>query len=75
MTEKNLQPPNFLTTSLSYWNTQKQEALTILSLYFGNPLAVADHPNHMAVIKEWTLKLAEADDAIATLQKYFQQSS
>ena len=73
MTEQNLQAPNFLTTSLSYWNTQKQEALTILSLYLGNPLAVADHPDHMAVIKEWTLKLAEADDAIEVLKKYFQQ--
>tara|TARA_Y100000310_G_scaffold206673_1_gene207107 strand:+ start:532 stop:795 length:264 start_codon:yes stop_codon:yes gene_type:complete len=55
----------------SYYNSQKHEALGVLKLYITNPLAVSDHSNFLEDMKEATRKLAEADEALKTLNNYF----
>jgi hypothetical protein len=55
----------------SHYDSQQKEALAVLSLYVSNPLAVSDHSNFLEDMKGATRKLAEADEAIAVLDKYF----
>jgi|ETNvirnome_2_300_1030623.scaffolds.fasta_scaffold42803_2 hypothetical protein len=55
----------------SHYQSQKQEALAILKLYFQNPVAVGDHPTHLQDMKEWVKKLAEAEEALGVMDKHF----
>ena len=55
----------------TYYQAQKEEALVVLKLYMSAPVAVADHSSILNDMKEWTQKLADAEDALAVLQKHF----
>lgn len=55
----------------TYYQGQKEEAIAVLRLYINAPVAVADHSSILNDMKEWTQKLADAEDAIAVLEKHF----
>ena len=61
----------FYRATLAQFQAQREEALAVLQLYFTNAVAVGDHPGIVNDLKEWTQKLACAEDAIATLTRNF----
>jgi|TARA_R110000824_G_scaffold138337_4_gene302994 hypothetical protein len=57
--------------TVSYWQAQRDEALATLDLYFNKSVGIGEHSNILDEINKWTSKLAEADENIAALEKYF----
>lgn len=60
-----------LQAALSHYEAQRDEALAVLEVYLNNPVGIGEHSNLLDEIKEWTHKLAEAEENISTLNKYF----
>ena len=54
-----------------HYESQKQESLAILKLCISSPVAIGDHSNILNDMKDYTRKLAEAEDALGVLNKYF----
>ena len=54
-----------------HYESQKQESLAVLKLCLTSPVAIGDHSNLLDDMKEWTRKLAEADESLEALNKYF----
>ena len=67
MTSNNL----LLTAALSHYQAQHDEALATLVLYLNNSVGIGDHSDVLKEITKWTQVLAEADENIATLNRYF----
>ena len=57
--------------TVASFQAQREEALAVLQLYFTSSVAVGDHPTHLQDIKTWVSKLAEAEDALACIEKNF----
>ena len=66
-----------LRAALSKFEANRQEALATLDLYLHNSVAIGDHPNVVEEVVTATKTLAEAEEAIASLQRNFlpEQSS
>ena len=66
-----------LRAALSKFEANRQEALATLDLYLYNSVAIGDHPNVVEEVVIATKNLAEAEEAIASLQRNFlpEQSS
>ncbi len=60
-----------LTAALSHYQAQHDEALATLVLYLNNSVGIGDHSDVLKEITKWTQALAEADENIATLNRYF----
>ncbi len=57
---------------ISHYNAQKDEALAIIETYLTKSVGIGDHSNLLDEIKKWTALLAEADEALCVLEKYFE---
>tara|TARA_Y100000034_G_scaffold131655_2_gene192892 strand:- start:796 stop:1038 length:243 start_codon:yes stop_codon:yes gene_type:complete len=55
----------------AYYESQRQESLAILKLCITSPAAIGEHTNLLQDMKEWTKKLAEAEESLAVLEKHF----
>jgi hypothetical protein len=53
------------------FEAQKLEAQAVLSVYFTNPVGIGEHPDLLAEIQKYVLKLAEAEGALESLQRNF----
>ncbi len=60
-----------LRAALSHYEAQRDEALAVLEVYFNNPVGIGEHSNLLKEILEWSQKLSEAEENIATLKKNF----
>ena len=60
-----------LKAALSQYEAQRDEALAVLEVYFNNSVGIGEHSNLLKEILEWTHKLTEAEENLATLQKHF----
>ena len=60
-----------LKAAMSHYEAQKDESLAMLSVYFKNSVGIGDHSNHLDEVKKWTGKLAEAEECLAVLSKYY----
>ncbi len=60
-----------LKAALSHYEAQRDEALAVLEVYFNNSVGIGEHSNLLKEITEWTQKLAEAEENISILHKYF----
>ena len=60
-----------LQAALSHYEAQRDEALAVLDVYFNNSVGIGEHSNLLKEISEWTQKLAEAEENISILNKYF----
>ena len=56
----------------THYESQRQEALATLDLYFTKSVGIGEHSNILNEFKEWTHKLCEADEALEVLEKYFE---
>ena len=60
-----------LKAALSHYEAQRDEALAVLEVYFNNSVGIGEHSNLLKEILEWTHKLTEAEENLATLKKHF----
>jgi|TARA_R110002020_G_scaffold37124_25_gene112142 predicted DsbA family dithiol-disulfide isomerase len=56
--------------AMSHFESQKNESLAILKVYFQSSLGVGDHPNFLDEIKKAAISLSEAEEALLSLEKY-----
>ena len=63
--------PSLLDATRSYYKSQRDEALAVLDVYFTNSVGIADHSKFLDEIKAWTVKLSEAEESLATLEKHW----
>tara|TARA_Y100001938_G_C7731678_1_gene254947 strand:- start:185 stop:403 length:219 start_codon:yes stop_codon:yes gene_type:complete len=58
---------------LSHYNAQKDEANAIIETYLQKSVGIGEHSNILGELKKWTATLAEADEALQILEKYFKE--
>jgi len=64
---------DFLDALEAHYQAEIEKNLATLNLYLNNPVAVADHTNLMEDMKGLTSNLAEAEDSLEVLEKYFEK--
>ena len=62
---------HFYRAAIKSFEAQREEAIATLELYFQHSVGIADHSSILEEIKNWTLKLAEAQENIKVLKEYF----
>ena len=60
-----------LKATLSHYEAQRDEAMAVLFVYFNDSVGIGEHSNFLKEIKEWTQKLAEAEENLSVLKKHF----
>ena len=60
-----------LKAAVARFQADRHEALTTLDIYLHNAVAIGDHPNILEEVVTATKKLAEAEEALASLQINF----
>lgn len=55
----------------SSFEADRDSAVATLEVYFTNPVGVAEHPDFVNDLREYTKKLAEAEENIRVLEEYF----
>tara|TARA_Y100000310_G_scaffold302511_1_gene339909 strand:+ start:6117 stop:6404 length:288 start_codon:yes stop_codon:yes gene_type:complete len=55
----------------AHFESERDDALATLAIYFRNPVAIGDHPNFLEEIKSQISKLSSAEEAIESLEKNF----
>ena len=60
-----------LGAAVARFQADRHEALATLDIYLHNSVAIGDHPNILEEVITATKKLAEAEEAIASLQINF----
>jgi len=58
---------------ISHYNAQKDEAIAIIETYLTKSVGIGEHSNLLDEFKKWTALLAEADEALFVLEKYFEK--
>tara|TARA_Y100000310_G_scaffold337793_1_gene425807 strand:- start:245 stop:496 length:252 start_codon:yes stop_codon:yes gene_type:complete len=58
---------------ISHYKAQKDEARAVMEVYFKNSVGIGEHSNILNELKGWTSKLTEAEEALDSLKKNFQQ--
>jgi len=62
----------FLDALKKHYEAEVEKNKVTLKLYLDEPLAVSDHENLLDSMKMLTKQLAEAEEALATLQIHFE---
>ena len=57
--------------TIARFEAQRQEALATVQLFLSEGVAVADHPNFVDEIVNAITRLADAEDALETLNRNF----
>lgn len=71
MDGNNLIGKDFLNALMDHYEAEISKNKTTLRLYLENPSAVADHSGLLEDMKSLTKALAEAEDALACLNRHF----
>ncbi len=56
---------------LAKFEADRQEAITTIELFLNHPVAVADHPSIVGDLASAIVRLADAEEAIATIERNF----
>ena len=56
---------------LSFYRAQRDEARATLEVYFHNSVGIGEHSSLLGEMKNWAIKLGEAEEVIEVLEKYF----
>ncbi len=57
--------------AISRFEAQRDEAIATLELYFNNSVGIGEHSNLLDEVEKWIALLAEADERLDSLKKYF----
>jgi len=60
-----------LKAALSHYEAQRDEALAVLEVYLNNSVGIGEHSGLIDEIKNWTEKLTEAEENMATIKRHF----
>ena len=60
-----------LQAALSRYESQRDEALAVLEVYFDNSVGIGDHSNLLEEVLKWSQKLSEAEENISTLKRHY----
>ena len=60
-----------LKAALSHYEAQRDEALAVLEVYLNNSVGIGEHSGLIDEIKNWTEKLTEAEENMATIERHF----
>jgi hypothetical protein len=60
-----------LRAALAHFDSQRQKALATLDIYLHRPTAIGDHPDLVSEIVTAAKDLAEAEEALDTLERNF----
>ena len=71
MDGNNLIGKDFLNALMDHYEAEISKNKTTLRLYLENPTAVADHSGLLEDMKNLAKALAEAEDALACLNRHF----
>ena len=63
---------HFYKAAISHWEAQRDNALATLELYFLKSVGIGEHSKLLEEINDWTHKLAEGEENIEVLKKYFE---
>ena len=55
----------------SKYNADIHSAVATLIIYFDNPVAIGEHPQHISEMDKLVGELNAADEKLTTLKKYF----
>ncbi len=64
-----------LRAALAQFDAQRQDALATLDIYLHQPVAIGDHPNIVEEIVLATKRLAEAEEAMDSIERNFLSST
>ena len=56
---------------ISSYKAQRDEARAILEVYFNNSVGIGEHSSLLGEMRDWAIKLSEAEEVIETLEKNF----
>ncbi|GAB4410951.1 MAG: hypothetical protein OHK0053_37760 [Microscillaceae bacterium] len=55
------------------YQAEIKEALATLDIYFNNSVGIGEHPQHLEEMDKMVEKMANAEDKLESLKKYFNQ--
>jgi len=61
----------FYTAAISHWESQRDESIATLELYFNKSVGIGEHSELLSEINKWTQKLSEAEENLGSLKKHF----
>ena len=67
----NMMAEQLVRATLAKFEADKQEAIAVIELYLNNPTGVAEHSGIVNEITTAILKLADAEEAIAAIERNF----
>lgn len=70
---ENIKNKDFLEALKKHFEAERDKSAATLKLYLNDPLAVADHESLIESMAKLTQQLAEAEDALDTLETHFEQ--
>ena len=67
----NMMAEQLVRATLAKFEAERQEAIAVIELYLNHPVGVAEHPNIINEISTAITRLADADEAIAAIERNF----
>ena len=71
MSNSNMMAEQLVRATLARFEADRQEAIAVIELYLNHPVGVAEHPNVIEEISTAIARLADADEAIAAIERNF----
>tara|TARA_Y100000034_G_scaffold86442_1_gene103666 strand:+ start:229 stop:489 length:261 start_codon:yes stop_codon:yes gene_type:complete len=71
MTTNNALGNQLMRATLARFESQRESALATIGLYLNAASGIGDHPDVVTELQHATVKLAEAEEALDTLQRNF----
>ena len=63
---------DFLSALKKHYEAEVEKNMVTLQLYLNNPMAIADHETLLESMKMLTKQLADAKEALSTLETHFE---
>ena len=51
----------FYTAAISHWESQRDESIATLELYFNKSVGIGEHSELLSEVNKWTQNLSEAE--------------
>ena len=72
---QNLVGNQLMRALLARYEAERQDAIAVMQLYLNSAVGIGDHPNILTELGNATEKLANAEEALSTLNRNFLQNT